>query len=223
MEHQSIAFADCDIKFAASEGRFSGYASVFGNLDSKNDIIMPGAYDEVLKSGDAVPVYVNHGWLRGELPIGSWSGLKQDSRGLFGDAGLIMQMPSAVNAYWAMKSGLVTGLSVAIIPDHRTSERKADGTRVIHNIKMMKEISIVNDPANESSRVVSVKFREEMDSVRDIKDFENFLRDAGGFSKGAAQVLTAKAKELFGLRDADENDEAKQMAEILERIQRIAK
>ena len=122
-----------------------------------------------------------------------------------------------------MKSGLVTGLSVAIIPDHKTAERKADGTRVIHNIKMMKEISIVNDPANESSRVVSVKFREEMDSVRDIKDFENFLRDAGGFSKGAAQVLTAKAKELFGLRDADENDEAKQMAEILERIQRIAK
>ena len=98
MEHQTIAFADCDIKFADSEGRFSGYASVFGNLDSKNDIIMPGAYDDVLKSGDAVPVYVNHGWLRGELPIGSWSGLKQDSRGLFGDAGLIMQMPSAVNA-----------------------------------------------------------------------------------------------------------------------------
>ena len=222
MEHQSISISDCDLKFAASDGEFSGYGSVFGNLDSKNDIIMPGAYDEVLKSGDQVPVYINHGWLRGELPVGSWSGLKQDTRGLFGDAKLIMQMPSAVNAYWAMKSGLVTGLSVAIIPDHKTSERRPDGTRVIHSIKAMKEISIVNDPANDSSRVLSVKFRDEMDDIHNIKDFESFLRDAGGFTKGAAQVLTAKAKELFCLRDADNNDEAHQMAGIIAQLRRIS-
>lgn len=223
MEHKSLALADCEIKFAQSEGAFSGYGSVFGNLDSKNDIIMPGAYDQVLKSGDPVPVFVNHGWLRGELPVGTWSGLKQDTKGLFGDASLVMQMPSALNAYWAMKSGLISGLSVAIIPDHKAIERKSDGSRVIHNINTLKEISIVTDPANEASRVVSVKFKEEIDQVESLRDFEYFLRDAGSFSKAAAQALTAKAKELFGSRDADEQLEAKQEAEILERILRLAK
>lgn len=204
MEHQSISISACELKFSTTDGEFSGYGSVFGNIDSKKDIIMPGAYDEVLKSGNQFPVYINHGWLRGELPVGSWSNLKQDERGLYGDARLIMQMPTAINAYWAMKSGLVDGLSVAIIPDHQKSERKADGTRIIHSIKAMKEISIVNDPANDSSRVMSVKFREEIDEIKSIRDFENFLRDAGGFSKSAAQVLTAKAKELSGLRDAND-------------------
>lgn len=70
--HQTLSLSDCDIKFAASEGSFSGYGSVFGVLDSKNDIIMPGAYAEVLKSGGGVPVYVNHGWLRGELHRGHY-------------------------------------------------------------------------------------------------------------------------------------------------------
>jgi uncharacterized protein len=222
MEHKSLAIQDCNIKFAASEGAFSGYGSVFGNLDSKNDIIMPGAYDDVLKSGDPVHVYVNHGWLRGELPVGDWTGLKQDTKGLFGDANLVMQMPTALNAYWAMKSGLVSGLSIGFLPDPSSTERKNDGTRVIHKIKILKEISIVTDPANESSRVVSVKFREEIDQVLTVKDFEHFLRDAGDFSKGAAQALTAKAKALFGLRDAGEQVEAQQMAEILARIQKIS-
>lgn len=221
-ENLTSNLTDCDLKFAQSEGAFSGYGSVFKNLDSKNDIIMPGAYSEVLKSGDPVPVYVNHGWLNGALPVGSWSNLQQDAKGLFGDANLVMQMPSAIDAYWAMKSKLANGLSVAIIPDHSSIERRPTGERIIHNIKMLKEISIVTDPANELSTVVSVKFREELDDVKNIKDFENFLRDAGGYSKGAAQILTAKAKELFGLRDADTQNEAKEAEKmLLDRFKRI--
>lgn len=224
MEHKSVSLADCDIKFAQSEGAFSGYGSIFGNLDSKNDIIMPGAYDDVLKSGNPVAVYVNHGWLRGELPVGSWSGLKQDTKGLFGNADLVMQMPSAVNAYWAMKSKLVNGLSIGFLPDPQATERKSDGTRVIHKIKVLKEISIVTDPANDASRIVSVKFKgDDIEQLETIREFESFLRDAGGFTKGAAQALTARAKELFTLRDAGESDkEAKAMAEILDRIQRLS-
>lgn len=223
MENASLDFAACDIKFAATEGTFSGYGAVFGNLDAKNDIIMPGAFDDVLKSGDRVDTYVNHGWLRGELPVGWWSGLKQDAKGLFGDSALVMQMPAAVNAYWAMKSGLVCGLSIGFISDEKTNERKSNGSRVIHRMKALKEISIVTSPANDEARIMSVKFTDELDEVKTIRDFEYFLRDAGSFSKAAAQSLTAKAKALFGTRDAAEEDEAKQKAEILERIQRLAK
>ncbi len=230
MEHKSVSLAECDIKFAASEGAFSGYGSVFGNIDSKNDIIMPGAYDDVLKSGDPVPVYVNHGWLRGDLPVGSWGGLKQDTKGLFGDAALVMQMPTATDAYWAMKSGLVTGLSVAIIPDHKSSERRQDGSRVIHSIKMLKEISIVTEPANDASRVLSVKgqafadlVESEITAIESVREFESFLRDAGGLSKGAAQALTARAKVLFNERDAGEQIDAKSLAELAARFQLLGR
>lgn len=224
MEYKDTPFADCALKFAETIGRFAGYGSVFGNLDTKNDIIMPGAYSEVLKSGDPVKVFVNHGWIRGDLPIGTWSGLAQDEKGLSGEADLVMQMPSAINGYWAVKSGLVSGLSVAILPDPSAVERKADGTRVIHSIKRLKEISIVTDPANDLAQITSVKsLADAIMQAETIREFEAVMRDAGGLNKSAAQSLTAKAKALFSLRDADRTDEAQKAAEILARIQKIGK
>lgn len=213
--HQNLSLSECDLKFASTEGAFTGYGSVFGVLDSKNDIIMPGAYAEVIKSGARVPVYVNHGWLRGEIPVGAWNDLKEDDRGLFGAAELVMQMPSAVNAYWGMKSGLVTGLSVAIIPDSKATERRSDGARVIHRVKAMKEISIVTDPANGESRVVDVKFRDELDAVETVRDFERLLRDVGAFDQASAKMLTAKARELFVQRDVDDEDAQTKAADDL--------
>ena len=214
--HQTLSLSDCDIKFAASEGSFSGYGSVVGVLDSKNDIIMPGAYAEVLKAGGGVPVYVNHGWLRGELPVGMWADLKEDDRGLYGQAGLVMQMPSAVNAYWGMKSGLVTGLSVAIIPDSKATERRSDGARVIHRIKAMKEISVVTEPANGESRIVDVKFKDELDQVETVRDFERLLRDVGAFDQAAAKLLTAKARDLFVQRDVGDEESQTKASEDLQ-------
>ena len=213
LTHQTLSLSECDIKFAASEGAFSGYGSVFGNVDSYDDVIMAGAYSEVLKKDQAVPVYVNHGWLDGKLPVGSWSGLKEDDRGLFGDASLVMKMPSAIDAYWGIKSGLVSGLSVAIVPDPEYTEYRADGIRIIHKIKMLKEISIVNEPANAEARVFSVKAAEEIGRIETVRDFERLLRDVGAFNKATAKQLVAKAKDIFRQRDADEDAEAQSSQE----------
>ena len=215
LTHQTLSLSECDIKFAASEGTFSGYGSVFGNVDSYDDVIMAGAYSEVLKKDQAVPVYVNHGWLDGKLPVGSWSGLKEDDRGLFGDASLVMKMPSAIDAYWGIKSGLVSGLSVAIVPDPEYTEYRADGIRIIHKIKMLKEISIVNEPANAEARVFSVKAAEEIGRIETVRDFERLLRDVGALNKATAKQLVAKAKDIFKQRDADEDAEAQSSQEQL--------
>lgn len=220
--HQNISLTNCEVKFAAAEGAFSGYGSIFGNVDSKNDIIMPGAYAEILKESSSVPLYVNHGWLRDALPVGTWSGLKEDDRGLFGDAGLVMQMPSAVDAYWGMKSGLVTGLSVAILPDHKATERRGDGVRVIHRVKALKEISIVTDPANDSARVTDIKTADEVEQIETIRDFERFLRDAGGLTKGATEALVARAKIIFGRGEPDQEAiDAKAMNELAAIMHRL--
>jgi len=133
-----------------------------------------------------------------------------------------MGMPSAVNAYWAMKGDLVSGLSIGFLPDPNGVERRADGTRLIHRVKMLKEISIVTDPSNGQARVSEVKSHDLLDAIEEVKtirDLECLLRDAAGLSKRAAQAFVAQAKSLPGVRDAHDADEA--TAAVLERIKRI--
>lgn len=207
LELKTTSLSKCDIKFAADEGQFTGYGAVFGNTDSHKDIIQPGAFAEVIKSGNPVHVYVNHGWLRGELPVGAWNGLQEDSIGLAGLATLQMKMPNAVNAYWAVKSELVTGLSIGFLPDRDAIERRNDGGRTIHNIKALKEISIVTDPANDLARVTDIKYMDDMqetiDCMESIKDFERLLREVGPFNRDSAKHLIAKARTLLTTREAD--------------------
>lgn len=225
IETKILPFQSCDVKFASAEGQFTGYGSVFGVKDSHKDIIMPGAYADFLRSGDPVHVYVNHGWKRGELPVGLWEGLSEDHAGLKGDAALQMQMPSAVDAYWAVKGGLVGGLSIGYALKEGDFEIKSDGTRVIHRVAYLKEISIVDVPSNSMAQVTSVKSGELLsliDGIESIRDFENFLRDAGGLSKGAALALTARAKEVLTARDSQpEPTDAKALAQVAERLQRM--
>jgi HK97 family phage prohead protease len=226
MIRQFLSLSDCDLKFAAAEGSFSGYGSVFGNVDLKNDIVMPGAYADVLASGAPVDVYVNHNWLAGELPVGRWGDLKEDDRGLYGSADLVMKMHSASDAYYAMKAGLVSGLSVAIIPDPKAINRRSDGVREIHRVKTLKEISIVTEPANPASQVTNIKFADgaelsdAIDELETVRDFERFLRDAGGLSKGAATALVARAKTIFGEGISPDDVAAKAMP-VLERLARL--
>lgn len=90
-------------------------------------------------------------------------------------------------------------------------------------------------PANASSQEEMMKMMERslnflngsmkssgITELNSIRDLEHFLRDAGNFSKGAAQALTARAKSIFEGREAPENAEAKTTALILERLQKLS-
>jgi HK97 family phage prohead protease len=224
METKTLSLDDCGLKFAASDGIFSGYGAVFGNVDSHKDVIAPGAFADVIKSGDPVHVYINHGWIRGELPVGRWGGLSEDTKGLIGEASLEMKMPAALNGYWAMKSGLVSGLSIGYKADPASIERRADGARVINRMLKLKEISIVTDPSNDLARIDAVKSADllaAIDELKTIRDVECLLRDAAGLSKGAAVALVARVKAVLSAGDPQE-EEAKAMQELAERFARLA-
>lgn len=220
--HQTTNLEDCEIKFLATEGSFSGYGSAFNVVDSHKDTIMPGAFADVIKAGNPVHVYVNHGWLRGELPVGKWNGLQEDAKGLFGDASLEMKMPAAMNAYWAVKGELVKGLSIGYKVDPSGIERNSDGGRAIHRIKALKEISIVDVGSNTQATITDVKFAdcdiksaiEEMETIRDL---ERFLRDVGSFDQAMAKAVAIKARDLFAQRDVG-NDEAELKRQLVNRI-----
>jgi hypothetical protein len=89
-----------------------------------------------------------------------------------------------------------------------------DGKRIIKKWSKLIEISVVAFPADSSARVDLASVKSEIEQIGTIRDFERFLRDAGGFSAEAAKTMLSRARDLFALRDADDQDAAKQEDEI---------
>ena len=222
MEHKSLALADAQFKLEADGGGFVGFASTFGNVDSYGDTIIKGAYAETLSKG--MPrMFFNHN--SDAVPIGKWVKAEETDYGLLLSGEFTPGNALAQEVKAALKHGTVDSLSIGYRLKKGDYEDTPTG-RTIKKVAHLAETSIVTFPADKFARVdlSSVKnYHDEIQQMETIRDFEVFLRDAGNFSKGAAQALTARAKALFTLRDAGKDDaEAKQMAEILERIQKIS-
>lgn len=212
MMRKNIVLDNVGLKFAKGEtGGFSGYASVFGGVDSYNDTIMAGAYKGVIeriKSGAArMPkMFVNHKSY--ELPVGKWLEIAEDSKGLLMQGELTPGMSDAEKVKAAMQHGTIDGLSIGygLNRDDVEMVEKDDGVvRVIKNISELYEISIVTYPADDAARVDLSSVKNALDLVESIKDFEDFLREAGGFSKSLATATASRAKRLFSQSESEKS------------------
>lgn len=222
METKSLNLFSCELKFSPEIGIFSGYGSVFNVEDGHKDIVMPGAFDDVIKSGNPIKVYVNHGWMRDELPVGQWHDLKSDETGLFGHAKLETRMPRALDAYWATRSGLVEGLSIGYALDKNGFDVREGGGRTIHKFKYLKEISIVENASNKLAKISDIKssvdLKNEIDELVELKDFEHFLRESGNLSRSNATYFIRSLREKILQSESGDNEDAKQ---IMNRINKI--
>lgn len=223
MEHKSIALASAKFEIKADGAGFVGYASTFGNVDSYGDTIVKGAYLKTLAAHGMPRMFFNHESYA--VPIGKWAKAEEDSYGLLMTGEFTPENRLAQEVKAALKHGTVDSMSIGYSLTKGGYDDSESG-RTIKEVSRLAEVSIVTFPADKFARVdlSSVKsYADEIKTMETIREFESFLRDAGGFSKGAAQALTARAKELFTLRDAGEGDtEAKAMAEILAKIQKIS-
>jgi HK97 family phage prohead protease len=199
---KTLLLNEVELKFAGKDaGSFTGYASVFGGVDSYGDTILAGAYSNVIeriKAGAArMPkMFVNHNsW---ELPVGKWTKIEEDSKGLLMTGELTPGNQRAAEVRAAMQHGTVDGLSIGfIIGDYKISEDGDRRRRIIESVKELPETSIVTFPADDAARVDLASVKSALDLIESIKDFEDFLRDAGGFSKSAATALASRAKRIF--------------------------
>lgn len=219
---KTLRLEEAEIKMDGETGKFSGYASVFGGVDSYGDTIIKGAFESSLRSGKP-KMFFNHDW---NMPIGKWTKAKEDDKGLFVEGELTPGLSLSADVRAAMQHGTLDGLSIGGYLKKGDYE-DTEGGRIIRKWSNLMEVSPVVFPADGAARidissVKSVEFSAEIEQIETLRDFEYFLRDASGFSKGAAQALTARVKSLFNLRDAEEHDEMKRMAEILERIPKIS-
>ncbi len=145
----SIAFASIDPR-----GLFEGYASLFNVADLGGDVVMPGAFAQTLqKTG---PSGVKMLWQHdGKQPIGAWTSLIEDRRGLKVKGELNLSVARAREALALMKQGALDGLSIGFRPV-RVSRDKAKDLRRIHALELV-EISLVTFPMLPQARVEAVK------------------------------------------------------------------
>ncbi len=210
--HKSLSLSDCDIQLKKRDRedpfcKFSGYASTFGGVDTYGDTILPSAYDTVMKSiseGSArMPkMFMNHkSW---DLPIGKWTSLSTDERGLKAEGELTLGNPQSQALKASLEHGTIDGLSIGfrLNPDDvEMVEQKDQKIRVIKNISELVEVSVVTFPADQEARVDLNSVKTALELINDIRDFENFLRDAGGFSKSLAKAVAGQAKRIFSHRE----------------------
>ena len=212
MMRKNIVLDNVGLKFAKNDtGAFSGYASVFGGVDSYRDTIMPGAYKSVIERIQAgaarMPkMFINHKSY--ELPVGKWLSMEEDDKGLFMFGELTPGMDEAKTVKAAMQHGTIDGLSIGygLNRDDVEMVEKDDGVvRIIKNVSELYEISIVTYPADDAARVDLSSVKSALDQVESIKDFEDFLREAGGFSKSLATATASRAKRLFSQSESEKS------------------
>lgn len=189
MQHKLSPLDRLSVKFDdARPGFFSGYASVFGLVDSYGDTIAPGAYSKTLQNRER-PIQLR--WNHYGGVVGKWLTLREDQKGLYVEGELTPGHSVAQDAYALMKHGAVNGLSIGYRPID--VEQKDDGTRLLKQIELV-EISIVETPADAAALIGDVKSA--IDGAESLKEIEALLRDAGGFSRADACALVARIKSM---------------------------
>ena len=146
--------APLDINNVDAEGVSEGYASLFGALDLGGDIVMPGAFADGLRKLGASSVKMLWQHEPGH-PLGIWTSLIEDSRGLKVRGKLNLNVARARETLALMRDGAIDGLSIGYRTRRAVKDAKS-GVRRLYALDLI-EISIVTFPMLLQARVESVK------------------------------------------------------------------
>lgn len=144
-----------------SEGQFVAYASVFGNVDSTGDVVMPGAFAKDLarweKSGDPIPLLFSHVMDDPDYNIGYVVKAEEDSVGLKVTAQLDLENPKALQTYRMIKGRRVNQMSFAYdVVDGAPAQRDGEDIYELRELKLY-EVSVVTVGANQETEILAVK------------------------------------------------------------------
>lgn len=179
-----------ELKALSETGTFEGYGSVFGVKDSYDEIVLPGAFADSLavhKAAGTMPAML---WQhRSAEPLGVYTSMVEDNIGLKVVGQLAMKTVRGQEAYELLKMKALSGLSIGFVP-REDSYDNVTGIRSLKKVDLW-EVSPVTFPANDAARIQGVKAIEVMTTLSEIEDY---LREAGGFSRNEAKCLIARIK-----------------------------
>ncbi len=197
------------IKSISEEGEIEGYASVFNELDRNGDVVERGAFAksiEEFSQGKKPKLLWQHDTSK---PIGVIDKLKEDERGLFVRAHLLMDLPKAKEIHLLLKNRAVDGFSIGyrIRNDFVKNNKKH-----LTDIELL-EVSIVTFPACESATINAVKFNQKIIknteeegknkmklplTIENNEDFSDFIRNgADNFLKKSLNETSDKDGAVF--------------------------
>jgi hypothetical protein len=185
---------------------------VFGVPDSYDDVVAAGAFAKSLADHKAAGTMPAMLWQHGsDHPIGVWTEMVEDAKGLRVKGQLAMEVAKGKEAHALLKMGAVNGLSIGFVSKEWAYDRDTE-IRTLNAVDLW-EVSLVTFPANGKSRVTNVKSADEL-SVP--KDAERILRDAG-FSKADATAFVSRVMRM----GEERSDSADSTAKALKAAQRL--
>jgi HK97 family phage prohead protease len=136
---------------ATKDNEFEGYAAVFNNKDSYDDVIEPGAFAKTIQESKRVKVLWQHDpW----QPIGKPIAMSEDSKGLHVKA-KVSNTQLGKDVVQLLKDGVIDELSIG----YNTIKADWDSINGVRRIKEVKlwEFSPVTFAANEQANIIGVK------------------------------------------------------------------
>lgn len=208
-KHFELKVKSTDIE----EGIISGYASVFGNVDSYGDIVVEGAFSRFLAEmqvkGKVIPVFYGHNMEDPKANIGLVIELREDGRGLWFKARLDLSGDTYGRlVYEQLKDGRLDSVSFGFsVVDSRNTNAGYE----LRDLELY-EISIVPIPANSEALITEVKAgraisTKNMDLIRRAYEALGELLDAYGNDPeivddgGQKGVPVAEIMALLGIEE----------------------
>ncbi|BBB65903.1 primosome assembly protein PriA [Undibacterium sp. YM2] len=197
LEKRDFGFELKDLK---EDGTFEGYGSVFGVVDSYDEVVAQGAFSATLAAGKASGKMPSLLWQhRSAEPIGVYTSMSEDNIGLKVAGQLALKTVRGAEAYELLKMKAISGLSIGFVSREDSYDR-VTGIRTLKAVDLW-EVSLVTFPANDAARVQGVKSIEKIESIRDA---EHYLRESG-MSRAEAVAFIGRIKS-FSQSDSDASD-----------------
>lgn len=218
LELKRLVISDAKVKIAEDgTGTFSGYGSVFGNVDAANERVVAGAFanciDRFIKDGW---IAISHEW--GDLPIATVDSAIEDEFGLF-ITGTFHSTPAAQEARTVCIERLARGKTVGLSIGYFVV-KSTPNNGVLDLLELdLREVSIVNAPCNRMAGIVEAKaegsvvpqtqlFAEECDAalgavhgVQLRAEAINSIREKG-LGDGSAELVNSLISRVEDLLDA---------------------
>ena len=211
-------FQKRDLNFRASvndEGIFEGYLSTYDDVDSYGTYFIPGAWDKSIErfnSGEVIPVLWSHDRSK---PIGKFTELKSDEKGLWGRGKLTLEDPQAKIAYAHMKDGSVMGLSVGFEMDYDNViyNRLLDALGIAE--ADLFECSVVVFPANSNAKITNFKSQTHDHGENKMEgSIAETIEKMNAAIENLRTAQTAQNDAEISKRDAEISELKKQIAQL---------
>lgn len=191
------------ISKVTDEGIIHGYLSTYNDVDSYGTYAVKGCFDksiEAFEKGEMIPILWMHDRTK---PIGRWTALKSDEKGLFGEGKLTLEDPQAQIALAHLKDGSLQGLSIGFLLDYDTITYNEELDAYGMNEVELKEASIVTFPANKNAKVTHIKNEDSnMENLRsELDKINGNISAEAEKNKVRDEAIAAIQKELANLKN----------------------